>query len=379
MKTKKISILGSTGSIGLNTLRVIDAHSHLKVYAIAAHSNIELLERQALKYKPEKIVVYDKNKAKVLKERLPNFKILTEAEGLKEISTDDDVDFVMLAMTGIQGLNPAIEAIKLKKRIGLANKELLVCAGELISTLAAENGVELLPVDSEHSAIFQCLNGEKKSQINRLILTASGGPFRNFTKEDLENASLNQALSHPNWKMGQKNTIDSSTLMNKGLEVIEAHWLFKIPVSQIEVCIHPQSIVHSMVEYKDRSIISQMSYPSMLLPIQYALTYPDRLNCEIPKFDFKNPFSLDFHPPDFEKFPCLELAYFALKEKKSYSCYLNAANEILVDRFLGKEISWIDISRKLKKLITSHKPCDVVTLEAILNVDQQAREDATRI
>ncbi len=379
MRTKKITILGSTGSVGQNTLRVIDAHSHLKVYAIAAHSNIELLERQALKYMPEKIVVYDKNKAKVLKKRLPNFKVISGSEGLEEISTDADVDFVMLAMTGIQGLTPAIEAIKLKKQIGLANKELLVCAGELISTLADECSVELLPVDSEHSALFQCLNGERKSQINRLILTASGGPFRNFTKKELETVSLSQALAHPNWKMGQKITIDSSTLMNKGLEVIEAHWLFKIPVSQIEVCIHPQSIVHSMIEYKDGSIISQMSYPSMVLPIQYALTYPNRLNSEIPKFDFKTPFALDFYPPDFEKFTCLELAYFALKEQKSFPCYLNAANEILVNRFLNKEISWVDISKKLKKLITSHKPCDVVTLEAILNVDQQAREDAARI
>ena len=379
MKTKEITILGSTGSIGQNTLKVIDAHKHLKVYAIAAHSNIDLLECQALKYRPKKIVVYDQNKAKELKKRLPSYTVLTGVDGLKEIATDADVDFVMLAMTGVQGLTPAIDAIKLKKQIGLANKELLVCAGELVSTLAIENGVELLPIDSEHSALFQCLNGERKDQVNRIILTASGGPFRNFTKKELKTVSLNQALSHPNWKMGPKNTIDSSTLMNKGLEVIEAHWLFKIPINQIDVVIHPQSIVHSMVEYKDGSIIAQMSPPSMLLPIQYALTYPNRISCETPKLDFKRAFSLDFYPPDFEKFTCLELAYFALKVQKSYPCYLNAANEILVNKFLNEEMSWMDISVKLKKLITSHKPRDVLTLDAILNVDQQAREDAARI
>jgi 1-deoxy-D-xylulose-5-phosphate reductoisomerase len=379
MPIKKIAILGSTGSIGKSTLQVIDNIKNFQVHSLAANSNIGLLEQQILKYRPSKVVVFDSKAAVDLQKKIPNFNILTGLDGLKEIATDNDVDFVMLAMTGIKALIPAIEAIKSKKQIAIANKELLVAAGQLISKLALENNVLLRPVDSEHSALFQCLNGEKKSKISRLILTASGGPFRTYSTDQLKSITIEQALLHPNWKMGPKITVDSSTLMNKGLEVIEAHWLFNVPVDKIDVVIHPQSIVHSMVEYLDGSILSQMSPPSMLLPIQYALSYPDRYEHHFEKLNFNKNLNLEFFPVDFKKFPCLELAFFALNKKQSYPCYLNAANETLVKKFLDKEIAWTDIFIKLKKLITSHKPYDMVTLDAVLNVDQLAREDASAI
>ncbi|PIS01013.1 MAG: 1-deoxy-D-xylulose-5-phosphate reductoisomerase [Chlamydiae bacterium CG10_big_fil_rev_8_21_14_0_10_35_9] len=374
-----VAIFGSTGSIGKSTLEVIRCHpDKFKVKALIAKSNINLLERQIKEFNPEYVVVFDHEKSKELQKRLSGHNILSGIDGLLEVVQKPSIDTIVLAMTGTTALEPAIEAIKLQKKICIANKELLVSAGKLITDLAKKYGTALLPIDSEHSALFQCLNGERKKEVSKLILTASGGPFRTFTKQELANVSVKQALEHPKWKMGPKNTIDSSTLMNKGLEVIEAHFLFDMPIDKIEVLVHPQSIVHSMVEFCDQTVMANLSYPTMTIPIRYALSYPERLPSK-EKLDFSKHSELTFEPVDFDKFPCLFLALDAVKKGMSYPCYLNAANEILVERFLDGEISWIDIADKLKKLIASHTPQNMLTLESILSVDLEAKKEASKI
>jgi 1-deoxy-D-xylulose-5-phosphate reductoisomerase len=374
---KRIAILGSTGSIGQTTLQVArHLSSHIQVVAIAAQENIDLLEKQAYEFQPELIAVFNPEKAKELQKRLPNFSVIPGIEGLKAVASYEKANLVVSAITGTAGLEPTLVAITAGKNVGLANKEALVSGGVLVMQLAKQHGVQLIPIDSEHSAIFQCLLGEKPSSINRLLLTSSGGPFRNYSENQLSTITVEQALQHPTWKMGPKVTIDSSTLMNKGLEVIEAYWLFNVDLDKIEVIIHPQSIIHSMVEFIDYSICAQMGEPSMAVPIQYALTYPDRYSGILKPFDFVKNAHLEFFKPDVEKFRCLRLAYEAIRTGGSLPCYMNAANEILVQRFLNREISWAEISLQLEKLMHAHRVQAVDGLESILAVDAQARREA---
>jgi 1-deoxy-D-xylulose-5-phosphate reductoisomerase len=374
---KKIAVLGSTGSIGTNTLRVVEHLSNsFQITALAAHSQSDLLAQQIAKVKPEIACLYQTEKASELQRQFPKVKIVTGDEGLEEIVTHTSVDYVVMAIVGLRALKPTIRAIQAGKTIGLASKEVLVSAGEYISTLAKEKGVPLLPIDSEHSALFQCLEGKNLKEIRRVILTASGGPFRQYTKEALDKVTVDEALAHPTWKMGPKVTIDSSTLMNKGLEMIEARWLFDFPPEKIEVVIHPQSLVHSFIEFIDGSMLAQVNEPHMIYPIQYALTYPARKPSLFPPFDFIKNGHFTFTPPDFDRFPALKLAKEAMAVGKSTPAYLNAANEILVDRFLKKEISWKSISSKLEKLIERHRVRSAESLEAILSVDFEAREEA---
>lgn len=377
---KKIALLGSTGSIGTSTLQVVrHLKEDLEIVALAAKSNIDLLEAQAREFEPKLIAVYDTSAALKLQKRLPHIPVIAGMDGLRAAASFSEADFTMLAMTGSAGLLPAIAAIEAGKQIGLANKEVLICAGELINRLVKKHKVELFPVDSEHSALFQCLKGEKAEQVRRLILTASGGPFLNRSMTEMESITIDHAMSHPNFRMGPKVTIDSSTLMNKGLEMIEARWLFDIDPSRVEAVIHPQQRIHSCVEFIDGSMMAQMSDPDMLFPIQYALTYPERKQGMLPAYDFLKNSTLTFSPPDIEKFRCLKVAMEAMKAGKSYPCFLNAANEVLVDRFLKQKISWIDIGTKLEKLISSHHPENLLTLEAILEIDGLAREKASTV
>jgi 1-deoxy-D-xylulose-5-phosphate reductoisomerase len=374
---KKIAILGSTGSIGKNTLAVA-AHlkEKIKVVALAAKSNIDLLEAQAHQFQPQLIAVEDKDKALLLQKRLPQIPVLGGIDGICAVAAFKDADLIVSALVGAAGLLPTAEAIKANKKVALANKEVLVAAGAYIMPLSKLHGVPLIPIDSEHNAIFQCLNQEDPTTIRRLILTGSGGPFRDWTAEQLARVSPEQALKHPNFEMGPKITVDSSTLMNKGLEVIEAYWLFGISVDQIEVLIHPQQKIHSMVEYIDGSIIAQISEPSMLLPIQYALTYPKRCPGVLKPFDWVSNHRLDFLYPNRSAFRCLDLAYLAIKEGGTLPCYMNAVNEVLVGRFLSREIGWLDISIKLEAMMSSYPNSHTVDLSSILEVDQMAREQA---
>ncbi|HKY99921.1 MAG TPA: 1-deoxy-D-xylulose-5-phosphate reductoisomerase [Rhabdochlamydiaceae bacterium] len=376
-KTKKITILGSTGSIGVNALNIArHLSSKFEVVAIAARSNIDLLEQQAKEFHPKIIAVYEKEAALVLQKRLPGIKVVGGMEGLQEAAAHDDADLVISAMSGSVGILPTAAAIKKGKQIGLANKEVLVAAGAYITALAEQFGSKLLPIDSEHSALFQCLDNEDKASVRRLILTASGGPFWHRSKEELGQITVEQALAHPNWKMGPKITVDCSTLMNKGLEVIEAHFLFGTPIEKIEVVVHPQSVIHSMVEYIDGSMLAQMSEPNMLIPIQYAMTYPERQAGVLPPFDFTRFAKLEFYTSDPHRFPCLELAFEALRMGGTAPCYLNAANEALVHSFLQKEISWSEIGTKLERLLNKYKPEKRADLDVIQATDLLARNEA---
>lgn len=377
---KRIAILGSTGSIGVNTLNVArHLGDQISVEALAAHSNIELLEQQAREFRPSLIAVYDPVKAQLLRQKLPSFEILSGMAGLKAVAAQSNAKFVVSAIAGTLGLEPTLAAIDAGNHIGLANKEALVSGGSLVMQRAKANNIHILPIDSEHSAIFQCLENENTKSVHRLVLTASGGPFRSFTKEQLSQVTLEQALGHPTWKMGPKVTIDSSTLMNKGLEVIEAYWLFGISLHKIEVIVHPQSIIHSMVEFVDGSLLAQLSTPSMIVPIQYALTYPERQQGSHPYYDFRKHGILEFFPPEPEKFRCLQLAYDAISVGGSMSCYMNAANEVLVQGVLEKRLPWSAIATKLESLMQAHEVRDVDTIEDILEIDKQARNEAGAI
>lgn len=380
MDKKRISLLGSTGSIGRQTLDVVRSlKNQLTVAVLAAGSNIDLVEAQAREFSPKLIAIFDESKASELKKRLPSIRIVSGMQGLIEAASHPEVDVVLSAITGAIGIRPTVAAINAGKTIALANKEVLVAAGEYVMNLAREKNVAILPVDSEHSAVFQCLRGSEPREVSRLILTASGGPFYRLPKSEMESITVEKALKHPTWTMGAKVTIDSSTLMNKGLEVIEAHHLFQMPARQIHVVIHPQSIIHSMVEFIDGSMLSQMSAPTMVVPIQYALTYPARQPGIIPPFDFTKHPMLEFIVPEERKFICLELAFEALRQGGSMPCYLNGANEVLVQRFLDKEISWLDISLRLEKLCLSHRVQKQMDLDAVFAIDAQAREEAKTI
>lgn len=378
---KNIAILGSTGSIGCSTLKVIRKHKQkFSVLALAAHSNLELLKEQVVEFSPKLVCVFLPEKAKEFRQMCPNIEVVEGQGGLKAVAALSGVDLVVSAIVGAAGIEPTLTAIEHNKDVGLANKEVLVAAGDLIMKKVKQHGVNLLPIDSEHSAIFQCLNGEASSSVARIILTASGGPFHQFSLEKLKKVTVEDALKHPNWSMGKKVTIDSSTLMNKGLEFIEAYHLFGVPLEKIEVVVHPQSLIHSMVEFIDHSIIAQMSKPCMTLPIQYALSYPERLEASVlESFDFTKFSRLDFFSPDLVRFPCLRLAMEAVKEGDSCPCFLNAANEVLVERFLNKEISWMDISSKLETLLHKHRKQELPDLFSIREIDQEARVEAGNI
>lgn len=377
---KNIVILGSTGSIGKHTLSVI---KHLgpnyRVSALAAHSQIDLLEQQALEFQPDLVAVFDKNKAKELQARIPTIPVVGGMDGVLAAASYSHANFVVSAMAGTLGLAPTLAAVDSGKTIGLANKEALVTGGALVTERAKEKGVSIIPIDSEHSAIFQCLQGENSAAVRRLILTASGGPFCKYSQSQLAQISVEAALTHPTWKMGPKITIDSSTLMNKGLEVIEAYWLFGIPLDKIEVVIHPQSVIHSMVEFCDSSTIAQLGEPSMTVPIQYALTYPSRKPGLQRQLDLTRVRTLEFFPPDFQKFRCLSLAYQAIKIGGSLPAYMNAANEVLVDRFIKKELSWSCIGEKLEALMEKHRLSPIASYEEIAAVDTLARIEAAGV
>ena len=374
---KRITILGSTGSIGTQTLDVVRKNKDkFQVVAISANSSIDLLLEQIMEFSPKYVAVYNKESALKLKEMIPeniNIEVLSGMDGLVKICQLEEVNVVLTAVVGMIGLVPTMAAIKAKKTIALANKETLVTAGELVMSEAKKNNVEILPVDSEHSAIFQCLNGERKQDIEKIILTASGGPFRGKKREELVNVTKNEALKHPNWDMGRKISIDSSTLMNKGLEVIEAKWLFDVDVEDIEVVVHPQSIIHSMVSFRDSSVMSQMGCPDMRLPIEYALTYPERLKTDFERLDLAKVATLTFEKPDMETFPCLALAFKALKLGGTYPAALNSANEFLVNEFLNDKIGFYDIPYYIEKTLDCHKNRVNPTLEDILEVDKETR------
>lgn len=379
---KRISILGSTGSIGQHALNVVRQHPEkFRVTALAAKENIDLMEAQAREFHPDIVALYDRDKALQLEKRLSDTKVKVMAgmEGLTALAEHSNVDMVISAMFGILGLKPTIAAIRAGKDIGLANKETLVAGGSLITALVANHGVKLIPIDSEHTAIFQCLENQKNNTIERIILTASGGPFRTFTEAQLEDVTVEQALNHPSWKMGPKVTIDSSTLMNKGLEAIEAHWLYRLPAEKIDMIVHPQSIIHSMVEFVDRSILAQMSENSMTIPIQFAMSYPERHPMHLPRFDFAKHPQLQFFPVDRVKFPCVNLAYEAIRQGGSLPCYMNSANEVLVEKFLAKEIRWKEIATTLEYLMGRHTIVTIDSFETIIAIDAQAREDAKQI
>lgn len=376
---KNIAVLGSTGSIGKNTLEVVRNLNRngypVSVQYISANSNVELLAEQIEEFKPKAAVIFNEAGYNALKLRSLNHKceILCGQAGINEISRRDDFELVVNALVGFSGLIPTTEAIKHGKDIALANKESLVVAGELIYSMLSGSSAHLLPIDSEHSAILQCLQGEPMKQVTKLILTASGGPFREFTRDEMNNVSVEQALKHPNWVMGNKITIDSATLMNKGFEIIEAKWLFNIEAENIEVLIHPQSIIHSMVEFSDGSVKAQLGVPDMKVPIQYALTYPERINSDFPRLDFKQLKNLTFDEPDLEKFECLKLAYDVIKSGGSYPIVLNGANEAAVELFLKGKIRFMDIPALIKSAMDKHENHVSPSLENIVEIDSWSR------
>lgn len=379
---KNIGILGSTGSIGRSTLDIIRQHpDEFKVQMLVTNRNIDLFAEQIAEFKPEYSVVYDEQAYTKFKNQyhFPDSKLWHGQEGVHRVFSEKKPDHLVNAFVGFAGLEPTITAVMRGIPVALANKESLVVAGSLVMQLAEKNNVEIFPIDSEHSAIWQCLAGENHSQINRLIITASGGPFRTVKKENLELVTPEEALNHPNWKMGPKITIDSATLMNKGLEVIEAYWLYKVPVERLEVLIHPQSIIHSMVEFTDKSIKAQLGMPDMRLPIQYALSYPKRFLLDMPAMDFTQVTALTFEQPDYLKFPCLGLAFSALKKGGSYTAVLNAANEAAVTAFLDRRIRFTQIASVIEKLLETHQRVEATQFGDFLEIDKITRIEAEKI
>lgn len=380
MTAKKIAILGSSGSIGTSTLTVARhlGPEKIKVVALAAQKNSQILEQQLHEFQVKLVALYCPKAAADLRQRCPDVTVLEGLEGLQAIAQCHEADLVVSAITGTMGLLPTVAAIQAGKTVALANKESLVSGGGWVMDLAKRHNSQLLPVDSEHSALFQCLAGNDPAHVSRLILTASGGPFRSYSNEQLQKVTVEEALNHPTWRMGPKVTVDSSTLMNKGLEVIEARWLFNIPPEKISVVIHPQSLIHSMVEYVDGSTLAQVSQTQMTLPIQYALTYPERMPSPLKPLSFAEPVTMEFYPPDFNRFRCLKLAFDCLKAGQSYPCYLNAANEILVERFLKGELPWCAIASTLETLLEEHPAIEIGDITDILAIDQQARQEAKK-
>ncbi len=381
-KKKSIAILGSTGSIGKQTLEVIDMHPDLfEVEVLTAQNNADLLIKQALQYKPNVVVITNEDHYQYVQEALDpkDIKVYAGSSALEAVVEMESVDVVLTALVGYSGLKPTLKAIKAGKDIALANKETLVVAGQMVTSLAAEHQVNILPVDSEHSAIFQCIVGEFTNPIEKIILTASGGPFRGMTREQLSTVTKKEALKHPNWEMGAKITIDSATLMNKGLEVIEAKWLFGTSLDQIEVVVHPQSIIHSMVQFEDGSIKGQMGLPDMRLPIQYALGFPKRLKNNFPRFDFTKYPQLTFEQPDMETFRNLKLAYQAIERGGNHPCILNAANEIAVSEFLADKIGFLQISEIIEECLSKVDYIRDPILEDFIETDQLTRIKAKEI
>ena len=378
---KKISLLGSTGSIGVNTLDVVERNPEsFQILAMSAGSNVDLFAEQIRKFKPRVVALFDTQKIATLKEQVVDLdvEILSGEEGIFEVATIPEVDVVVSGVVGKAGLLPAIEALKAGKNLALANKETLVIAGELVLKEAQKTGSTIIPIDSEHSAIFQALNGEKKERIKKIILTASGGPFRTFSLNEMENIKVKDALNHPNWEMGKKITIDSSTMMNKGLEYIEAKWLFGVE-TPVEIIVHAQSIIHSMIEFVDTSIIAQLGIPDMRVPIAYALTYPDRFECNLPSLDLATMENLTFEAPDFNRFPCLQLAVDAMEMGQTMPAVLNAANEIAVQAFLDELIPYKDIAELIRMVMHNHIPAKLNELQDVLDADQWAREETKKL
>ena len=375
---KKLAILGSTGSIGQQTLDIVQFHpDRFEVVAIAAGRNIDLARQQALQFRPKLVSVADDQLAQQLRIDLPDsIRVISGMSGIIEVATHIDVNFVVNALVGSMGLQPTLAAIRAGKTIGLANKETLISAGHLVKQALEQYKVQLLPIDSEHSAIFQCLNGEQRRHVNKIILTASGGSFRNLNRDQLHDVTVDQALQHPNWSMGAKITIDSATMVNKGLEIIEAHWLFDMPYEQIEVIIHPESIVHSMVEFEDRSIIAQLGHHDMRIPIQYALTWPERFQSPTESLNFAQVGHLQFRALDFQRSPCVKYAYTAGQLGGTAPTVFNAANEIAVDRFIKGEIRFLNIEDIIEHTMNIHQPVQNPNLEEILYWDEWARNTA---
>lgn len=373
---KKIAILGSTGSIGTQTLEVVRNNKDLQVTALAAGGNIDLLEQQIREFQPKIAAVWQEEKAAELKIRTKdlNVKIYSGMDGLLETATEPESQILVTAVVGMIGIRPTIAAIKAGKDIALANKETLVTAGHIIIPLAEEKKVRLLPVDSEHSAVFQCLGLEKGNKISRLLLTASGGPFRGMTRAQMKNIQVEDALKHPNWEMGQKITIDSSTMVNKGLEVMEAKWLFHVPIDQVEVVVQPQSVIHSMVEFEDGAVMAQLGTPDMKLPIQYALYYPERRYLPGERLNFSMLKELRFEEPDFENFPGLSMAYQAGRIGGSLPTVYNAANELAVSKFLHGKINYLDITEIIRMSMEQHKVKEQPSVEEILSAEQATYE-----
>ena len=376
---KRLAVLGSTGSIGVNTLDIAGTFANeFTVVALSAGTNIRLLREQIERFEPKVVSVLNEDLAKILQGKISPQKteILFGVEGLIQIATLPEVDLVVSALVGAVGLIPTISAIKARKSVALANKESLVMAGKIIVEEARQNGVTILPVDSEHSAIFQALADRSKDEVKRLILTASGGPFLNLPHEKMKEVTSREALRHPTWNMGRKVTIDSASLMNKGLEVIEARWLFDISTERIAVQIHPQSVVHSMVEYIDGSIVAQLGISDMRIPISYALSYPKRLRLDLPPLDLFHMDELTFLPPDMERFPCLRLAYRSIEVGETMPAVLNAANEVAVNSFLDESIKFTDIPAMVEAVMGDHQVKNLTTVDDALRADQWAREKA---
>lgn len=386
MESKGIAILGSTGSIGRNTLRVIEAlgERSFRVVALAAGGNVKKLAEQVAQHHPEVVSVESQSSAEDLSATLIDLhvelpRILTGEQGLVEVATHSWADIVVSGTVGAVGFVPTLRALEAGKRVALANKETLVMAGELMTRAAEKSGAELLPVDSEHNALHQCLRGEKRAEVRRLILTASGGPFRTSNTAEMHSASVAEALRHPTWNMGDKITIDSATLMNKGLEVIEAHWLFGFSADQIEIVVHPESVVHSMIELVDGSVIAQLGVTDMRHAIQYALTYPARYPCDLPALNLTELSALHFEAPDLERFPCIRLAYRALRAGGTLPAALNAANEEAVQAFIDERISLTDIPKVIGEVIDAHNIQVVDNLDTVLAADSSARLHAATV
>ena len=380
MQTTGVAILGSTGSIGCNTLRVIESltTARMRVVALAAGSNVERLADQIATHLPDVVSVESEQSAHELRAKLFERdidlpRIVTGEEGLVEVATHPEADCVVSATVGAVGFLPTLRSLEAGKRVALANKETLVMAGELMTRAAKESGAELLPVDSEHNALHQCLRGERREEVRRIILTASGGPFRTRNKEEMKHASVSDAMRHPTWSMGAKITIDSATLMNKGLEVIEAHWLFGFGPEEIDILVHPESVVHSMIELIDGSVIAQLGITDMRHAIQYALTYPERHSCQLPPLDLTAISKLHFEAPDLDRFPCIPLAYRALSEGGTLPAAMNAANEEAVSAFIDERISLTEIPHVVETVMNSHQNQPARDIETILNADRLAR------
>jgi 1-deoxy-D-xylulose-5-phosphate reductoisomerase len=376
---KYLSILGSTGSIGTQTLDIVRQFpEEFKVVGLTANKNSGLLLKQIKEFKPKAVDIMDKTQA----DDLLNFspcQVYSGMEGLNKIAALNEADTVVNALVGSIGIEPTYNAIKVKKNIALANKETLVAAGSVIMDEVKKNNVKLMPIDSEHSAIFQCLNGENAKEVSKITITCSGGPFRNHTRQQLENISVKDALNHPTWSMGSKITIDSATLMNKGFEIIEAHWLYGIGYEKIKIIVHPQSIIHSMVEFADKSVIAQLGLPDMKIPIQYALTYPKRFKSLITSLDLAKIKTLDFKEPDFEMFPCLKYAYEAGTAGGTLPAVMNAANEVAVYAFLDNKIRFLDIPRLIRKMMDEHNIIKNPSLGDILETDIRTKEKTSKI